>query len=199
MPRVPSGAPSGRAVTANWSASATEQNHFSPCSRQASPSAHGTREVRAHVRPAVLLGEELRPALTGVVVGLQQRRQEAFAQLVGTVQPERADQPGRARDRARVAALSRVREQEEEPGLLERLGAEDPRRPDGAPGLRVRRVEPHARAVRRRPVALQRVHERVDLLRDDGAELDEPRRVSEPPFEIGTPEGLHGANVRVSL
>ncbi len=39
MPRVPSGAPSGRAVTANWSASATEQNHFSPCSRHASPSA----------------------------------------------------------------------------------------------------------------------------------------------------------------
>jgi hypothetical protein len=29
-PAVPSGAPTGRAVTRNWSASATEQNHFSP-------------------------------------------------------------------------------------------------------------------------------------------------------------------------
>ena len=38
MPRVPSGAPRGRAVTRNWSASATEQNHFSPCSRHAEPS-----------------------------------------------------------------------------------------------------------------------------------------------------------------
>ena len=33
------------------------------------------------------------------------------------------------------------------------------------------RVELHARAVRRRPFPLQLVHERVDLLRDDGAEL----------------------------
>ena len=34
-PRVPSGADSGRAVTANRSASATEQNHFSPVIRHA--------------------------------------------------------------------------------------------------------------------------------------------------------------------
>ena len=157
---------------------------------------HRTREVRAHVRAAVLLGEELRPALTGVVVGLEQRRQEALAQLVGAVQTERADQPRRARDRARVAALSSVREQEEEPCLLERLGGEDPRRPHGSPGLRVRGMEPHVRAVGRRPMPFELVHERVDLLRDDGAETDEAPRVSEPPLEIGTPEGLHRANVR---
>ena len=115
------------------------------------------------------------------------------------MQTERADQPGRAGDRARVAALSRVREQEEEPGLLDRVGGEDPRCPDGLPGLRIRRVELHVRAVRRRPIPLQRVHERVDLLRDDRAELDEPRRVAEPPLEVGAPEGLHAANVRVSF
>ena len=44
IPRVPSGAPLGRAVTTNWSASATEQNHFSPEIRQASPS--GTASTR---------------------------------------------------------------------------------------------------------------------------------------------------------
>ncbi len=32
-PRVPSGAPGTRAVMRNWSASATEQNHFSPDTR----------------------------------------------------------------------------------------------------------------------------------------------------------------------
>ena len=84
-----------------------------------------------------------------------------------------------------MAALARVREQEEEARLLERLRAEDPRGPDGAPCLRVRGVELHVRAVRRRPVPLQLVDERVDLLRDDGAELDEPRRIAEPALEIG--------------
>ena len=80
----------------------------------------------------MLLGEELRPALAAVVVRLQQRRQELLAQLVGAVQAERADQPCRAGDGTRVAALARMREQEEEACLLERLRAEDPRCPDGA-------------------------------------------------------------------
>ena len=49
-PRVPSGAPSGRAVTTNTSASATEQNHFSPLMRHA-PGCSGSGTARAAFAP----------------------------------------------------------------------------------------------------------------------------------------------------
>ena len=90
-----------------------------------------------------------------------------------------------------MAALARVREQEEEACLLERLRAEDPRCPDGSPGLRVRRVEAHLRSVRRRSIPLQLVDERVDLLSDDLPERRQPGRLAEPALEIRRPERLH--------
>jgi hypothetical protein len=44
---------------------------------------HRLDTVRPDVRAAVALGQKLRASLGPVVVGLQQRRKEALAQLVG--------------------------------------------------------------------------------------------------------------------
>ena len=97
--------------------------------------------VRADVGPAVPLREELRSTLRQVVVGLEQRREEALAQLVGGVGPERADEPRRADDRTGMAALSRVREEVEERGLLRRGGPDDSRGPYSPPGPVVGGIE----------------------------------------------------------
>ena len=87
------------------------------------------------------LREELGTTLGLVVVGLEQRREEALAQLVGAVGPERADEPRRADDRTGVAAFSRVREEVEERGLLGCSGADDPGGPDRTAGPVVGGIE----------------------------------------------------------
>ena len=155
---------------------------------------HGPREVRAHVRAAVLLGEELRAALTAVVVRIQQWRQELLTQLVGAVEAERADQPRRAGDGARVAALARVGEQEEEARLLERLrrrGSPTPRllaRPPRTPGGSAHQSRPSSapRAPARRragrpPARRQRRTPRAAPSRRTSARDRHPRRSPRGP------------------
>ena len=61
-PRLPAGAPSGRARTMKTSASTFEQKCFSPKRRHSSPSCDGPGGVGPDVAPALALGEE-HPAL----------------------------------------------------------------------------------------------------------------------------------------
>ena len=119
-----------RAVTAKRSASATEQNHFSPVMRHA-PARRG-RARRAALAPTSdppwTSVRNCDPRRHGVVVGVVQPGEEARAQLGLAPVLDGADGPGRAHDRAGVAALAGVGEQVEERGQLEGARARPGRR-----------------------------------------------------------------------
>ena len=102
---------------------------------------HRLHAVRSNVRAPVALGEELRTALGTVVVGLEERRQESRAHVVGRAGLERAHEPGRADDRAGMSTFARMGEGVEERGLLACRGRHDPRGPDRPAGTMVGGVE----------------------------------------------------------
>jgi hypothetical protein len=128
--------------------------------------------VRAHVGAAVTLGQELCAPLSAVVVGLEQGREEALAQLVRGGRPERAHEPSCADDRTCVAALAGLCEEVEERRLLDGIGAEDPRRPHGTAGAMVRGMELDL-AIRSelRRISLCLLHRRVDHVPHDVGEF----------------------------
>jgi hypothetical protein len=120
---------------------------------------------------------KLRPALRLVVVGPEQRREEALAQLVGAVGSQRADEARRADDRTGMAALPGMREEVEERGLLGCGGADDPGGPDRPPGPVVGGIELDL-AVRPEPrrVALGFLDRGVDHVHHDAREVTCYRR-----------------------
>ena len=79
-PRLPAGAPSGRASTMNTSASTLEQKCFSPNSSHSSPSCDGPGGVGPDVAAALALGQE----------------HAAFPGLVGVEAAQPADRSSRA-------------------------------------------------------------------------------------------------------
>jgi hypothetical protein len=125
----------------------------------------------------VALGQELRPALGPVVVGLQQRREETLAQLVGGMRAQRADEPGGADDWAGMPALTGLGEEMEERCLFDRSRADDARSPNRAPGTVVGGIEldlPVGTEPRR--IALALLDRRVDHVHHDALEVAGYRR-----------------------
>ena len=151
--------------------------------------------VGADVRAALPLGQELRAALRAVVVALEERRQEPFAQLVGGVSAQRPHEAGRADDGAGVPALAGVGQEVEEGSLLVRRRRDDARRPHRSPGDLVRRIEDDPVAVGHRAVAsrLELRDRRVDHPRNRLAELAEP--VDPEPVERRVVEGVRPARL----
>ena len=158
--------------------------------------------VRADVRAAVTLGQELGATLGAVVVRLEQRRQETFAQLVVGVRPQRTDEAGGADDGTGMARLARVRELVEQRRLLARAGADDPRGPHGAARAVVSGVKldpPVGSEPRRLLLGLR--NGRVDHLHHDLAEvagdgLDHRYRLSVVDLRDGPDEASFRGEVR---
>ncbi len=158
--------------------------------------------IRADVRAAVTLGQELGASLGAVVVRLEQRRQEALAQLVVGVCPQRTDEAGGADDGTGMARLARVRELVEQRRLLARAGADDPCGPHGAARAVVSgvKLDPPVGAEPRR-LLLGLRNGRVDHLHHGLAEvagdgLDHRYRLSVVDLRDGPDEASFRAEVR---
>ena len=74
-PRVPGGAPSGRAVIKNSFASITEQNHFSPKMRKCAPSLRATTALAPTSEPPCTSVRNCEAWMRSVVVARQKARQ----------------------------------------------------------------------------------------------------------------------------
>src|SRR5262245_59261353 len=104
-------------------------------------SQHRLDLVCPHVGPTVPLRQELGAALRPVVVRLEERRQEPFAQLLRRVRPQGPDQSGGADNGTAVPALAGLRQFAQERSLLQRARADDPGRPHEPARTVVRLVE----------------------------------------------------------